>query len=716
MLSKKMEFSLMRLITLLALAFVVPSAMAADDFDATFSVMRASAVSDHNAVYGKDIVVALAFDAQVDGAAATGGPTLTIFVEDKFGAQTSVTAPTITAKDLNSVRAGVQNDNKVFTFTILAASTDADDVKVHLHVTKGVAEIVPLGSAKTSKEGKLTIDLVGSDAAGDPEVVSMALGPGVLVPAAGYTGGPFDIIITLSEKPKAFTKDHVDVSNATWGDPVELQTQVADNMSPTGRGGMLYPYVLTITPKYENTNDIVVKVKAFEDLVLPISNKYTPPSTEARYRKGTDKLAIKVGKEVLTAKTEGFEVVLAKDKIIPNQVGNGIGTPGAAHVIPQADIDPMAIEEKKKSDADTATAAKAADTSVRIPQVGRIYISEIMFAGGGFLPQWIEISNGSRTEQVNLSGWTLMVENATAGANVFVSPKAKFRIPEGTRIDPSGQHDTPSTLLVVAKQGRTNLDGRLAAGQVVNLDISRHRYALLSDMAFKITLAPPTSPVVSEQAAARAAATDVVGNLFSDDGTAMWALPMNESGGRRSIIRRHVPVSMGPSEPKDGEMLDSWVLASDMRLVEPMHLSGHSYYGFPTDVGTPGFRAGGALPVELSHFRPERDKETGAVLITWSTQSELNNAGFFVKRSNQRDGQFKVVNAAMIQGAGTTGEKQFYTYTDTTAQANVVYYYQIEDVSLDGDRRTLTRGICLKGDIGVAGKAAVIWGELKRTN
>ena len=40
----------------------------------------------------------------------------------------------------------------------------------------------------------------------------------------------------------------------------------------------------------------------------------------------------------------------------------------------------------------------------------------------------------------------------------------------------------------------------------------------------------------------------------------------------------------------------------------------------------------------------------------------------------------------MIQGAGTISEKQFYTYTDTTAccQPNVVYYYQIEDVSLDG--------------------------------
>ena len=103
-------------------------------------------------------------------------------------------------------------------------------------------------------------------------------------------------------------------------------------------------------------------------------------------------------------------------------------------------------------------------------------------------------------------------------------------------------------------------------------------------------------------------------------------------------------------------------------------------------------------------------------MITWSTQSELNNAGFFIKRSQQRDGKFKVINATMILGAGTTSEKQFYTYTDTTAQRDVVYYYQIEDVSLDGDRRTLTQGVRLRGHIGAAGKATTLWGELKRTN
>ena len=163
-------------------------------------------------------------------------------------------------------------------------------------------------------------------------------------------------------------------------------------------------------------------------------------------------------------------------------------------------------------------------------------------------------------------------------------------------------------------------------------------------------------------------------------------------------------------------MAANWALASDTAFAQPTHVRAGSYYGAQNDVGTPGFRAGGALPVELSHFRPARQKETGQVVITWSTQSELNNAGFFIKRSQQRNGEFKVINATMVPGAGTTSEKQFYTYTDTTAQPNVVYYYQIEDVSLDGQRQTLTRGIRLKGHVGAAGKATTLWGELKTSH
>ena len=329
-------------------------------------------------------------------------------------------------------------------------------------------------------------------------------------------------------------------------------------------------------------------------------------------------------------------------------------------------------------------------------------------------------------------------------------PLSSSRYPTARRslransMDPSGDN-TPSTILVVTEKGRNNIDD---SGQVLNLakdnevDLlnagvtTMRKYTLLSDMAFLITLAPP-EPGVDETAAekktrlaaekaetadektkrtaaekkarnARKKATDMVGNLGAD-GAATWALPMSEDG-RSSIIRRHVPVSVGPAEPEDGTMMDNWALASD---TNEGSLRTESFYGAVNDVGTPGFRAGGALPVELSHFRPARDKETGAVVITWSTQSELNNAGFFIKRSQQKDGEFKVINATMIAGAGTTSEKQFYTYNDTTAQPNVVYYYQIEDVSLDGNRQTLTNGIRLKGHVSVAGKLTTLWGDLK---
>ena len=439
----------------------------------------------------------------------------------------------------------------------------------------------------------------------------------------------------------------------------------------------------------------------------------------------------------------------------PHAIGLRHGTPGAPTDATDTPADTEA-EAKAKADEEKADADKIAGTGT-IPKAGQIYISEVMFAGGGTLPQWIEIANGSRAEEVNLSGWTITVDNAAADADVSIGASATFTIPKGTTIDMSGQDDTPSTILVVTEKGRNSFGGPKAASQVIVLDepgsmteidlilagVTKGKYTLLSGMAFQITLAPP-EPGVDETAAektarltaekaetvaakttrqaaeARAAAerkraTDTVGNLGAD-GAAAWVLPMSEEGGRSSIIRRHVQVARGPSAPEDGTMMDNWVLASDTSFAQVTHIRAQSFYGAANDVGTPGFRPGGALPVELSHFRPARDKATGAVVITWSTQSELNNAGFFIKRSNQPDSEFKVINATMIAGAGTTSEKQFYTYTDTTAQPNVVYYYQIEDVSLDGNRQTLTRGMRLKGHVSVAGKATLTWGELKSSN
>ena len=346
--------------------------------------------------------------------------------------------------------------------------------------------------------------------------------------------------------------------------------------------------------------------------------------------------------------------------------------------------------------ADPVVDVEDEEVTVLVAMPGDIMITEIMVdTGNGRLPQWIELTNVSG-KAASLAGWSLQITNSDADDDVIgglVSINLSGTLGVGGGEDAGGTMG--KSLLLVAGEGRSssNLDG---SDRVVNISSQldqRGRYTLMSTMAFMAALVPPQTTGVLEYG-------DVAGNL--DEG---WELPASE-GARSSLIRREAD-ALGMATM--GTMANGWVLASDTPLVS----GPATWYGSDEDAGTPGYDAGGPLPVQLSHFRPARDRDTGAAVITWSTQSELNNAGFFIKRSQQRDGQFKVINAAMIQGAGTISEKQFYTYTDTTAQPNVVYYYQIEDVSLDGNRQTLTNGIRLKGHIGAAGKLTTMWGDLK---
>ena len=119
------------------------------------------------------------------------------------------------------------------------------------------------------------------------------------------------------------------------------------------------------------------------------------------------------------------------------------------------------------------------------------------------------------------------------------------------------------------------------------------------------------------------------------------------------------------------------------------------------------------LPVTLSVFRAEHTD--AGVVIKWITESEIDNAGFYIYRSETKEGEFKVVNPSMIQGAGTTGERNEYTWTDTTAKPNIVYYYRIEDVSHTGERKQLAT-VRLKGLVSASGKLTTRWADLKIQN
>ena len=329
---------------------------------------------------------------------------------------------------------------------------------------------------------------------------------------------------------------------------------------------------------------------------------------------------------------------------------------------------------------------------------GMITVSEVMYDARHprDLVQWIELYNNSQDMAVDLDGWRMEIRNIADG-------KVQSYVDSGFNFDAHTKILPNQTLLLVSRTGPSSVPGTrvydLNQRHRVDLGLQRREKVLLSSEGFYIELLAK----ISEGGTEDMMSVDTAGNLMVDGATRtkQWDLPAaDEDGSRRSIVRQYVA-----GEAADGSMADSWK-AFDFLI--------QSYYGHRDDAGSPGYRRGGPLPVSLSSFRPVRDKATGQVVITWVTESELNNAGFNILRREGKDGEFQVINLqGIIAGHGTTSEKHVYTYTDKTAtKPNVVYYYQIEDVSLNGNRTTL-RTTHLRGNVNAAGKLTTTWSNLK---
>ena len=368
------------------------------------------------------------------------------------------------------------------------------------------------------------------------------------------------------------------------------------------------------------------------------------------------------------------------DRVAADSAVNG-GTPGYAN-------DTLKEYKDKKNDQES-------DAPVTITEI-MLDVGE----GRQNLPQWIELYNSSLTEAVSINGWKLIIENNDDPEEPAVTVDDATLTFGDVRIQPN------QTILIVSTSGRTSDPDHFPATRVINLWTTKaHRDALeMTRRTDQVFSATGFYFKLMDKGNNR---VDEVGNLDGNRRTRdepAWALPMSQEEDRRSsLMRVH---DRGVAE--DGMIADGWIRSDTTSLA---YTISETYYGDPDDFGTPGFRAGGPLPVSLSKFRPER-LEDGSIRIVWVTESELNNAGFNILRSEKRDGEFKQINTKLIAGKGTTSERNTYTHTDTSAKPDVVYYYQIQDVSFDGKVQTL-RQSRLKGDVSAAGKATTTWGELK---
>ena len=131
---------------------------------------------------------------------------------------------------------------------------------------------------------------------------------------------------------------------------------------------------------------------------------------------------------------------------------------------------------------------------------------------------------------------------------------------------------------------------------------------------------------------------DHIGTLSG--GKKRWDLPEGLiEGDRSSLIRR-----FDKGVPRSGLAKRAWRRAYDAKgLVTGL------YYGSPRDLGTPGYRRGKPLPVQLSHFSAKIVKDQ--VVINWTTESELDNAGFNILRSTSYAlKNFHRINAKVDRG------------------------------------------------------------------
>ena len=246
---------------------------------------------------------------------------------------------------------------------------------------------------------------------------------------------------------------------------------------------MLHPYVVTITPKYPGGKaDIVLKVGAWEDTTLPISNKYDPTTMRQPIAMDTwkvvDKLTIKVGKETFTALTSGTRLNLphGEGAMIPgsgfylltkNKDGSGI------HYSHEKDDENLAHKQTVEQLKFNVRAGGLPNLESFLNNGGTIhlvaydgtaaasaYISEVMWGSDASQDdssnsQWIEIANATSSAiAVGENKWALWFYQANA------TPATTYK--DGTIIDTisTESSDTGVFWSVAGKgqSGRTNVD------------------------------------------------------------------------------------------------------------------------------------------------------------------------------------------------------------------------------------------------------------------
>ena len=92
-----------------------------------------------------------------------------------------------------------------------------------------------------------------------------------------------------------------------------------------------------------------------------------------------------------------------------------------------------------------------------------------------------------------------------------------------------------------------------------------------------------------------------------------------------------------------------------------------------------------SLPIELASFSAELQRNM--IFIEWITESEIDNVGFDLYRSEQPIEGYQKINGSLIPGAGNSTETRNYSFIDDRIECDKIYYYQLIDIDSHGSKR-----------------------------
>jgi hypothetical protein len=73
------------------------------------------------------------------------------------------------------------------------------------------------------------------------------------------------------------------------------------------------------------------------------------------------------------------------------------------------------------------------------------------------------------------------------------------------------------------------------------------------------------------------------------------------------------------------------------------------------------------------------------VIVEWTTASELETVGFNLLRSEAKEGPFEQINANLVPAGSDALTGGDYTFTYSSVQAGITYFYMLEEIELTGE-------------------------------